>query len=216
MRPPDSGAPPLLYITSGMSGGTNRLLEAGDNADLRVLGYMALVALVIGTSVSAAATERVTLSLVLTSALAWSFVPLLQLGTGLWLVRSAGAGRRVAALERYFETHRPWSLFILASTPCSSAGRPRARLRAVAGTARHDPDRPDDGVADEDVPRGARYDAATCQARGRRPPGDDLPPGCRVCRVGECLSSETRWPPLMKLRRTLAACSCCSCWRHRP
>jgi len=80
---------------------------------LRVVGYMALVALVIGTSVSAAATERVTPGLVLTSAVAWSFVPVLQLATGLWLVRRAGAGRRVIALERYFETHRAWSVFIL-------------------------------------------------------------------------------------------------------
>ena len=74
---------------------------------------MALVALVIGTSVAAAATERVTLGLLLTSALAWSFVPVLQLGTGLWLVRRAGATRRVVALERYFETHRAWSVFLV-------------------------------------------------------------------------------------------------------
>ncbi len=81
---------------------------------MRLLGQMALVALVIGTSVTAAATERVALSLVVTSAPAWAFVPLLQLGTGLWLVRGVGRGRRVGALERYFDTHRPWSLFILA------------------------------------------------------------------------------------------------------
>lgn len=74
---------------------------------------MALVALVIGAAVSAAATERVTLSLVLTSALAWAFVPVIQLGTGCWLVRSAAPGRRVRALERYFATHPPWSMFIL-------------------------------------------------------------------------------------------------------
>lgn len=74
---------------------------------------MALVALIIGTSVSAAATERVTLAQVLTSAIAWAFVPMIQLATGLWLVRNAGPGRRVAALEHYFATHRPWSLFIL-------------------------------------------------------------------------------------------------------
>ena len=74
---------------------------------------MALVALVIGAAVSAAATERVTLSLVLTSALAWAFVPVIQLVTGCWLVRTAAAGRRVAALEQYFATHRAWSLFIL-------------------------------------------------------------------------------------------------------
>lgn len=88
--------------------------KAGDNACLRLLGQMALVAVIIGASVATAATERVTASLVLTSALAWAFVPLIQLGTGLWLVRSAGAGRRIPALEHYFDTHRPWSLFILA------------------------------------------------------------------------------------------------------
>ena len=88
-------------------------MDAGDNASLRLLGHIALVALIIGTSVSAAATERVTISQVVTSAIAWAFVPVIQLATGLWLVRTAGAGRRVTALERYFATHRPWSLFIL-------------------------------------------------------------------------------------------------------
>ena len=87
----------------------------GDNACLRLVGQMALVALVIGTSVSIAATERVTISQVLTGAAAWAFVPLIQLCTGLWVVRGAGPGRRVWALERYFDTHRPWSLFLLAS-----------------------------------------------------------------------------------------------------
>ena len=80
---------------------------------MRLLGHMALVALIIGTSVSAAATERVTIAQVLTSTVAWAFVPVIQLATGVWLVRHAGAGRRVGALERYFATHRPWSIFIL-------------------------------------------------------------------------------------------------------
>lgn len=75
---------------------------------------MALVALVIGTSVAAAATERVTISLVVTSTVAWAFVPVLQLLTGLWLVRAATPGRRLDALERYFATHWAWSLWILA------------------------------------------------------------------------------------------------------
>ena len=74
---------------------------------------MSLTALIISASVVAASTERVTVALVLTSAVAWAFVPLIQLGTGLWLVRGAGAGRRLGALEAYFDTHRPWSLFIL-------------------------------------------------------------------------------------------------------
>ena len=80
---------------------------------MRLARQLALTALVIGTSVAVAATERVTVSLVLTSALAWAFVPLIQLLTGLWLVRGAQPERRVEALERYFDTHRPWSLWIL-------------------------------------------------------------------------------------------------------
>jgi hypothetical protein len=75
---------------------------------------MALTALVISTCVVATSTERVTVPLVITSAVAWAFVPLIQLGTGMWLVRGAAPGRRLTALESYFETHRPWSLFILA------------------------------------------------------------------------------------------------------
>lgn len=86
----------------------------GDNGCLRLVGQMVLVALVIGTSVAAAATERVTLSLVLTSTLAWSFVPVVQLLTGLGLTAGAATGRRLYALERYFETHPAWSLWILA------------------------------------------------------------------------------------------------------
>jgi hypothetical protein len=79
----------------------------------RVLGHMALVALVIGTSLTASATERVTLSLVMAGAIGWSFVPLLQLLTGLFLIRGAEPGRRLALLDRYFATGWPWALWIL-------------------------------------------------------------------------------------------------------
>lgn len=81
---------------------------------MRLLGQILFVALVIGTSVTAAATERVTLSLVLSGMIGWGFVPLAQLGTGLWLTRQAAAGRRQQALEQYFDTHVAWSLWILA------------------------------------------------------------------------------------------------------
>ena len=74
---------------------------------------MGLVALVIGTSVAAAATERVTIPLVLASSLGWAFVPVIQLLTGLVLVRGAARGCRLHALEQYFDTHRAWSLWIL-------------------------------------------------------------------------------------------------------
>ena len=74
---------------------------------------MVLVAAIIGTSVTVTATEHVDAWLVLSGTLGWSFVPLLQLATGLVLVR--GSRERMShALGRYFATHRPWSLWILA------------------------------------------------------------------------------------------------------
>lgn len=72
---------------------------------------MTLVSLVIGVSLAAASTERVEIRLILSTSLAWSFVPLLQLLTGLVLTR--GITARVAALDAYFGTHAPWSLWIL-------------------------------------------------------------------------------------------------------
>jgi hypothetical protein len=75
---------------------------------------MALVAIVIGTSVTVSATERVGASLILSGAVGWSFVPALQLLTGLLLVRG-GPGGRVELLARYFRLHKPWSLWILAA-----------------------------------------------------------------------------------------------------
>jgi hypothetical protein len=89
-------------------------MESGVPVMLSLVGRMALVALVIGTAVTTSATERVTLSLVLAGAIGWSFVPLLQLFTGWMLVRGF-AQDRVRLLNRYFATHWPWSLWILAS-----------------------------------------------------------------------------------------------------
>ena len=79
-----------------------------------VLARMALVAVIIGTSVTVSATERVTLSLVLAGAIGWSFVPVLQLLTGLLLIRGTGRGRRIHLLDRYFATGWAWNLWILA------------------------------------------------------------------------------------------------------
>jgi hypothetical protein len=84
-----------------------------DNLRVKVLVRMALVALVIGTSVTISATERVTLPLVLAGAVGWSFVPLLQLLTGLLLVRGAEGGT-LRALDGYFATGWAWLLWILA------------------------------------------------------------------------------------------------------
>ena len=81
---------------------------------LSLAGRMSLVALVIGTAVTASATERVTISLVLTGAIGWSFVPMLQLLTGLLLVRGA-TGDRLDLLDRYFAIGWPWLWWILAA-----------------------------------------------------------------------------------------------------
>jgi hypothetical protein len=75
---------------------------------------MGLVALVIGTALTSAATERVDVWLLISGALGWSFVPALQLGTGLVLIGSARVDR-VRALEDYFATGWPWLLWILAA-----------------------------------------------------------------------------------------------------
>lgn len=83
------------------------------NPPVRLLGTMGLVAVIIGTSVSVAATERIDWSLMLTSSLAWSFVPILQLLTGTVLVLPRKRMGRIDALEAYFSTHVPWSLWIL-------------------------------------------------------------------------------------------------------
>jgi polyferredoxin len=82
---------------------------------VRIAGSMLLIALIVGTSFAVAATERVTVGLVLAGVVGWSFVPGLQLLTALLLV---GATRRdrLAALERYFDTHWPWSLWILGAS----------------------------------------------------------------------------------------------------
>lgn len=77
-----------------------------------VLGHMALTALVIGTAAAVLGAGRVTVPLVLSTTLMWSWVPVLQLLTGLLL---AGRGpRRAEAMADYFATGRYWLLWILA------------------------------------------------------------------------------------------------------
>lgn len=68
--------------------------------------------MIVGTSVTITATEHVDAWLVLAGTAGWSFVPLVQLGTGVLLLRGA-RGRLGPALERYFATQWPWSLWIL-------------------------------------------------------------------------------------------------------
>ena len=81
---------------------------------MRVASRMFLIAIVIGTTTAIASTGRLTLSLLVSGTLCWSFVPILQLMTGLILVRGARVPRG-RALELYFDTHRPWSLWLVSA-----------------------------------------------------------------------------------------------------
>lgn len=104
---------------------------------MRLAGRMALVAVIIGTSVTVSATERVTLSLVLAGTIGWSFVPVLQLLTGLLLIRGRAGEGRVRLLDRYFALGWPWALWIVgvhATLLMWPAGR-RLGLMVIAATA---------------------------------------------------------------------------------
>lgn len=79
---------------------------------MSVLWQMVLIAAVIGTSVTVTATEHVDVWLVLSGTLGWSFVPVLQLLTGLVLARGVRLNKGTT-LHLYFTTHWPWSLWIL-------------------------------------------------------------------------------------------------------
>lgn len=101
----------MVYRTKPGTGGVAES-KAGDNSDVHYLSRMALIALVFATAMSVAATGRLTLGLLISTFLCFSFAPLLQLATGLLMLRGSRVNRR-AALDGYFATHRPWSLWML-------------------------------------------------------------------------------------------------------
>lgn len=82
------------------------------DAAVVAIAHMTLTAFVLGTATAVLGTGRVTIPLVLSTTLVWSFVPVLQLLTGLWLL-SGYRGRRGAAIGSYFKTDVYWSLWIL-------------------------------------------------------------------------------------------------------
>jgi hypothetical protein len=84
----------------------------------RALAAPALVALILGAATGAASTGRMTVGLLASGTLCWSFVPLLQMLTGAGLI--ASAPRRGVdlprAVELLFAGHAPWSLWALAAS----------------------------------------------------------------------------------------------------
>ena len=94
-----------------------------------------LAAVVLGVAIAIAATRHVTPALVLSTTLCWAFVVVLQVAIALTLI--AGPSRRTVgvarALDLFFASHVPWSLFLLAAAAAPAPlGRPLTPLLLFA------------------------------------------------------------------------------------
>ena len=101
------------------------LTGAADRAELRLLQRLALILLVIGIAVPIMAVQRVTIGLVATTALSWSFVLAIQVGVGALVIASVparGVGMS-AALNLWFAAHLPYSLWMLAVSVLMATSR---------------------------------------------------------------------------------------------
>ena len=82
---------------------------------LRALERPALVAVIVGTAVTLASARRVSIGLVLTGIVCWSFVPIVQFVIGAFVIGRAH-GRPMSlprCLELLFIGQLPWSLWML-------------------------------------------------------------------------------------------------------
>ena len=94
-----------------------------------------LAAVVLGVSIAIGATGHVTPALVLSTTLCWAFVIVLQIAIALSLIaapsrRTVGVPR---ALDLFFASHVPWSLWLLAAAAVPAPlGRPLTPLLLFA------------------------------------------------------------------------------------
>jgi hypothetical protein len=89
------------------------LVEAG--APHRLFSRLGLILLLFATVASLILTRRITVGLIATAALTWSFVLVLQIVVGVLVIATAPA-RRVGmarALDLWFASHLPYSLWLL-------------------------------------------------------------------------------------------------------
>jgi len=106
-----------------------RLARIGSRGGpLTAIRRPALAALVIGAAIAMGATGHVTPRLLLSTTLCWAFVVLLQVGIALPLI--GGPSRPTVGLSRaidlFFASHAPWSVWLLAAAVWapSPLGRP--------------------------------------------------------------------------------------------
>jgi hypothetical protein len=83
----------------------------------------ALVALVLGAATAVSSTGHLTIRLLISGIVCWSFVPLLQMAIAAAIMRSA-ASQSIALprrLDLWFMGHAPWSLWIVAAMSTMAA-----------------------------------------------------------------------------------------------
>jgi len=115
IRTGDSPFSSELQIALAPQASYQRFLSALLPGRWHVLRRLAVIVLVIAVMSPIMAVQRVTLGLVATAALSWSFAVVLQSIVGLAIVVSAPA-RRIAvlpALDLWFAGHVPYSLWML-------------------------------------------------------------------------------------------------------
>jgi hypothetical protein len=93
-------------------------LEGTSGGLWSVASRPALAALVMGTASAFAATGHVTLGLLVSGLVCWTFVPLLQMATAAAITwpRAARSLPLARRLELWFMGHAPWSLWIFTVT----------------------------------------------------------------------------------------------------
>lgn len=96
-------------------GKTYAALASDPAASNQLFARVALILLVFATIASAILTDRITIPLVATAVLTWSFVLVLQSMIGIVVILSATTRRIgvVRALDLWFASHLPYSLWLL-------------------------------------------------------------------------------------------------------
>ena len=125
-----------LQLALAPQAGYQRFLSASLPSRWHVVHRLAVMVLVIAVMVPIMAVQRVTLGLVATAALSWSFALVLQAIVGIGLIVSAPA-RKVGALEAldlWFAGHLPYSLWVMVAF-ATMAMMPFGSLGVLIGSA---------------------------------------------------------------------------------
>jgi hypothetical protein len=109
---------PELWVMAAPGRAYAAALAARPTSGWRFLKRPAVVALVLGAAIAFGATGHLTLGLLASGVLCWSFVVLIQMATAAAIMRPAERRSMPlsARLDLWFLGHAPWSLWILGAT----------------------------------------------------------------------------------------------------